>query len=126
MPLSSRHYACLFAMIALLGAAVRAFASDLVDVQPLTDRILMLHFKDGYVQHHLRGHPRTDERVIVDPLDVEAAVRPDSYRIECADDPAYRVPKSPARVSRKAKGTDFAWFVDRWVNDHAVNDRPDH
>lgn len=101
-------------------------ASDLVDVQPLTDRVIMLHFNDGHVEHHQRGRPRSDERVVSDPLEVAAASRPQSYLIECADDAAYRTPRSPLRVFRKSKGTDFAWFVDRWVGDHAENDRPDH
>lgn len=30
------------------------------------------------------------------------------------------------QVGRKSKGTDFAWFVDKWENGHAVNTRPDH
>jgi hypothetical protein len=32
-----------------------ATASELVDPQPLTERILMLHFNDGRVHHHQRG-----------------------------------------------------------------------
>ncbi len=56
-----------------------ASASDLVEVQPLTDRIVMLHFNDGYVQHHQRGQPRGEEKVFVDPLDMAAASRAESY-----------------------------------------------
>ena len=49
-----------------------AAASELVDFQPLTERILMLHFNDGHVQHHQRGEPRSAEKVFTDPLDVIA------------------------------------------------------
>ncbi len=98
----------------------------LVEVLPLVDRVLMLHFDEGHVVHHKRGQPRTDERVVARPLDTAAAGRPESYRITSADDPAYARPRSPESVGRKSKGTDFAWFVDRWENGHAVNTRPDH
>jgi endoglucanase len=108
----------------LAGGVCRA--SEVVDVLPLTDRIVMLHFDDGYVIHHKRGQARSDEQVIVDPLDVEAASRADSYQIVSTDDAAYGQPRNPVDVGRKSKGTDFAWFVDSWQNNRAVNTRPDH
>lgn len=101
-------------------------APELVDVLPLTDRVLVLHFDEGFVEHHRRGMARSDERVFAAPLDTEAAARPGSYALTSPDDPAYAGPRAPARVGRKSKGTDFAWFVDRWENGHAVNTRPDH
>jgi hypothetical protein len=97
-----------------------------VELLPLTDGILMLHLDEGHVVHHKRGQARGDETVVIFPLDTTAASKPATYRITSPDDPAYARPVGPARVGRKSKGTDFAWFVDRWENDHAVNDRPDH
>jgi hypothetical protein len=129
MPIGSAFLRTATAVTVLLLAVLAADvcrASDLVDVLPLTDRIVMLHFDDGYVVHHKRGQARSDEQVIVDPLDVEAASRPDSYGIASADDPAYAQPRTPADVGRKSKGTDFAWFVDTWQDNRAVNTRPDH
>ncbi|MCU0916102.1 MAG: hypothetical protein MUC88_16290, partial [Planctomycetes bacterium] len=117
--------AALAGSILAIGATL-ASASDVVEIQPLTDRIVMLHFQDGRVQHHPRGRPRSDERVFTDPLDVGAASQAPSYLIASPDDPAYHEGKSPSSVSRKSKGTDFAWFVDKWENGHAVNTRPDH
>lgn len=110
----------------VLFAATLAFGSDLVEISPLTDRILLLHFDDGYVIHHGKGQKRSDEKVVVSPLDVVAASRPESYVVVSSDDPAYRNAfVTPTRVFRKSKGTDFAWFVDRWEG-RAINDRPDH
>jgi len=80
-----------------------ATASELVEVQPLTERILMLHFNDGHVQHHLRGEPRSAEKVFTDPLDVVAAARAESYTVTSADDPAYRQKRLPLSVGRKSK-----------------------
>jgi hypothetical protein len=117
------------ATVALLSAVLCCSgvgASDLIAVQPLTGSIIMLHFDDGYVIHHKRGEPRTQEKVIVDPLDVKAASNTASYAIVSPDDPAYRTPTRPLKLFRKSKGTEFAWFVDSWVNNRAVNTRPDH
>jgi endoglucanase len=110
----------------LCFAAATAFGSDLIEVGPLTDRILLLHFKDGYVIHHKRGEARSHETVVTDPLDTRAATDPSSYRVSSNEDPSYVQFQQPTTVGRKSKGTDFAWFTDRWVDGHAVNDRPDH
>ncbi len=99
---------------------------QLVEVLPLDDRIVMLHFDEGHVVHHRRGMPRSDERVVASPLELTAAARATNYRITSSDDPAYAGPRAPDSVGRKSKGTDFAWFVNRWENGHAVNTRPDH
>ncbi|MFN3684586.1 MAG: glycoside hydrolase family 9 protein, partial [Fimbriimonadaceae bacterium] len=50
---------------------------------------------------------------------------PSAYSVSSTDDPAFGILK-PLRVSRKSKGTDFAWFVDAWIDGRAVNNRPDH
>jgi endoglucanase len=119
-------YLRLAMLSAVLLIAQAARASEVVDVLPLTDRIVMVHFNDGYVIHHKDGHPRSDEQVVVTPLDTAAASRPGSYAITSPDDPAYAAAQQPKEVGRKSKGMDFAWFVDTWVNGHAVNTRPDH
>ena len=111
-------------LVALM--VTRAPASELLEIQPLTDRIIMLHFKDGHVEHHQRGQSRSDEKVIVSPLDLAAASRTASYDISSTNDARFQEPRHPGRVGRKSKGTDFAWFVDKWEGDHAVNARPDH
>jgi hypothetical protein len=95
-------------------------ASELVEALPLTDRIVTLHFNDGHVEHHLRGQSRSDEKVMVNPLDTAAASKPSSYSISSPDDPRYAAKRNPKRVGRKSKGADFAWFVDKWENGHAV------
>jgi hypothetical protein len=114
----------LVGLLVLAGSSVDA--SDIVEVQPLTDQILMVHCDDGFVEHHKIGQPRSQEVVHVDPLDTAAAQETASYRLSSDDDPAYREPKRPTRVGRKSKGTDFAWFADTWEDGRAVNHRPDH
>ena len=100
--------------------------TELVEAMPLTDRILLLHFNEGHVVHHQRGQGRSNEQVIISPLDVTAATKPTTYSIRSLDDEQYCKAQAPVEVGRKSKGTDFAWFVDKWENGHAVNERPDH
>ena len=57
-----------------------ARASELLEVLPLTDQIIMLHFTDGHVIHHQRGQSRSDEKVLTDPLDIAAASSPETYQ----------------------------------------------
>ncbi|MBC8134567.1 MAG: hypothetical protein H8F28_01600, partial [Fibrella sp.] len=111
------------AVAALIPLAVcirSANATELVAVQPLTDRILMLHFDDGYVEHHRKGQPRSAEKVVTVPLDVDRAALPRSYRISSTDDAAFKQPLAPVRVGRKSKGTDFAWFADKFENGRVI------
>ena len=119
-----------FAVVICFGLALAtsgpSTGSDLIAIQPLTHGVIMLHFKDGRVEHHKRGEPRSQEKVVVSPLVVEAASKPAAYAVMSPDDPAYRTPQPPLRVGRKSKGTEFAWFVDQWINNRAVNTRPDH
>jgi endoglucanase len=96
---------------------------------PLTERILMVHVKEGHVVHHVKGKKRDEgERVVLKQLDVEAAGKPDAWTVKSADDPAFAAGLKPTRVGRKSKGTAFAWMVQGWdpKNNRAVNKDPDH
>jgi len=93
---------------------------------PLTETIVLVHYDEGWVEHHGRGQKKSDDVVHIEALDTVRADRPESYRISSPDDPAMKRPIMPVKVARKSKGTDFAWFVDEWRDNRAVNTRPDH
>ncbi len=101
-------------------------ASDIVEIVPITSQQLLVHFSDGRVIHHKHLQKRSDEKVIVDPLDVKRASSGEAYLVSCAADSFYEKGIAPEQAARKSKGMDFAWFVDRWEDGRAVNDRPDH
>lgn len=101
--------------------------TGVVNMRRADETTLVLHFRDGYVIHHRIGQKRSDEKVVLEsPLSVLLATDPANYTLASEDDPAFRVARRPIAVARKSKGTDFAWFADRWVDGRAVNDRPDH
>ncbi len=107
----------------LLAIASIGAAADVVSVLPLTDRIVMVHLNEGKVIHHKLGQKRSDEKVVIDPLDVVKATRPATFSLRSKGNGLGLEPKW---VGRKSKGTDFAWFIDRFENGFAINDRPDH
>src|SRR6185295_8530480 len=100
-----------------------------VEVLPLTERILMVHVKEGHVIHHQKGQKRDQgERVVLTQLDAAAASRAEAWTVSCPDDPNFKAGVNPQKVGRKSKGTDFAWMVQGWdpAKNRAVNRDPDH
>ncbi|RPI41076.1 MAG: hypothetical protein EHM46_06915, partial [Bacteroidetes bacterium] len=76
-----------------------AVGSDLVEVLPVTDRILRLTFDDGYVEN--RG---TGKDVVHSwPLDLKDAARTSSYLVISTGDPVFSGGLAPVRVGRKSK-----------------------
>jgi endoglucanase len=123
---AAKFHALPLILFLALYAPWLAQAAELLEASPLTDCILMLHFNEGHVIHHERGQSRSDEKVIISPLETEAASRTSTYAIRSPDDERYANARATTQVGRKSKGTDFAWFTDQWVDGHAVNARPDH
>src|SRR5687767_4894566 len=95
--------------------AVLLLSSMDVEVLPLTDRILMVHVKEGHAVHHAKGRKRDEgEKIVLTPLDVASACRPEAWTVTCAEDPNFAQGVRPLKVGRKSKGTDFAWMVQGW------------
>lgn len=97
----------------LVICAQSVFASNIISVTPLTDRILLVHFDDGEVIY--------PNELIVDRLNVEAAQLEESYTLTSSDDPDYQSGVSPTVVYRKTKGTEFVkdvpWNTEKWAFD---------
>jgi hypothetical protein len=98
---------CIF-LSAVLNQPVSLKASDLTDILPLTSRIIMLRFDDGYIRHY--GYHQTGESCVTYryPLDTAGASFIESYLIYSPDDPFYSVAMHPLQVGRKSKGHDFS------------------
>ena len=113
----------LIVLLISLDFAVKA--SDLVEVLPLNNQILMLHFDDGYAVYHQKGQARSNEKVIVELLNTAEAVKPLNYLLKSSDDANYTDGKNPSDIGRKTKGTEFTWICQSW-NNGCVNTSPDH
>ena len=120
--------AALLIPLLLWAFAAVAPAFDLVEALPLTERIVMVHIKEGHALHHQRGQQRTDrESVVLAPLDVAAASAMEAWTVAAAGDPAFAAGVHPLRIGRKSKGTDFAWMSE-WsqAESRVINSKPDH
>jgi len=111
--------------VLLFSVAIVAKPSDLVEVLPLTNQILMLHFDDGYAVYHKKGQQRSQESVVVELLNTTEAVKPVNYLLKSTDDSNYNPGKNPQDIGRKSKGTEFTWLCQSWANG-CINISPDH
>ena len=111
------------AILLFLKFAVKA--SDIVEVIPLTNKILMVHFDDGYAVYHKKGQTRSNERVVVELLNTTEAVKPLNYSLKSADDSHYTEGVNPINIGRKTKGTEFTWLCQAWAGG-CKNTSPDH
>lgn len=101
-----------------------ASASDLVEVLPLNNRILVLHFEDGsidYAQHDFLGGRGRDVKIIRSPLNTAVADTPGSYSITATGDTKYREGVQPLKVGRKSKTRGMPnWPPGEYVLEHWV------
>src|ERR1700759_5583629 len=111
----------------LFTLSARAF--DLVEALPLTERIVMVHIKEGHAVHHQKGESRDHgEKIVLTQLDTTAASRREAWTLTSTDDSNFAQGIHPEKIGRKSKGTDFAWMTQGWdgKNNRAVNTDPDH
>ncbi|MDX2187957.1 MAG: FN3 associated domain-containing protein [Opitutaceae bacterium] len=109
-PYSPRRLAFAGVAASLAAFTPLANASEIQEVIPLTEKILLVHFDDGAVKHHVKGEYRDSETFLNRiPLDTAAASSAASYTLKSADDAQYSTAKAPATVGRKSKGTD--WMI---------------
>lgn len=94
------YFRRLFLAAALLLTGIPVVqASEIVEIVPVTNRILLVVFDDGTV--HYPNDLQVDRLVIAEATDLT------SYTLTSSDDPAYAVPQHPSDVGRKTKGTEF-------------------
>ncbi|AQG81027.1 hypothetical protein AWR27_17890 [Spirosoma montaniterrae] len=113
-------------MGALLTAVSAVTAQQIVEVLPLTDRIVMVHLDEGFVNKHTLGQKRGDESVVRTELNVGLATTLTTYQLSSTNDPAYGTAKSPVDLGRKSKGTDYAFLCQNWGPNGCVNTDADH
>jgi len=116
LPATVRRLFCLALVVSQIASS-----ATILDVLPLTDRIVVVHFDEGHVLHSVAGQPWGPENVVVSVLNTNTASQTNSYQITSTNDPAYASALRPLQVGRKSKGTDFAWNGDpapRWTKEH--------
>ncbi|HNY92551.1 MAG TPA: hypothetical protein PKM23_13595, partial [bacterium] len=83
-------------------------AADLIRIQPVTDKILVLYFSEGHIDYFGIGQERSrGNRVYYSRLDTAAAAVLSNYIISSPDDIRYQTGQGPIAIGRKAKGESF-------------------
>ncbi len=82
-----------------IAFSLSLFGSDVKEVLPLCDRIILVTFDDGTVNY--------PNDLQVDRLNLTLAVDPGSYLLSSLDDADFTTGKNPAEIGRKSKGTEF-------------------
>ncbi len=85
-----------------------------LELRPLTNKILMLHFDEGSVDYPMNGQSADNYQVNRQALNIPAASALANYSIESADDPNYSSEQSPTNLYRKSKPTEFTNSCDTW------------
>lgn len=110
--------------VVLFAATGVASASDLVEVLPVNDRILMLHFQDGYIdysRHDYIGGRGRDVTIVRSPLNTTMAERSSSYTLTSTGDANYGTGVQPLRVGRKSKTNGMPnWPPGEYVLEHWI------
>ncbi|PWH17696.1 MAG: hypothetical protein DDG60_01600 [Anaerolineae bacterium] len=87
-------------------------------VGPVTDSILMLHFRDGEYRYNKRNPASLIWR---DMLDTNLARLTDTYTITSPDDSDYADGQAPLRAGIKSKPTGFeGMYLSKYISDHWV------
>lgn len=103
-------------MLCMLWIFGSVSAAHLKEVIPITNKIIMLKFVDGYIDHHNLGQKRLDDRVILfegGRLNADAAKNRTSYGLYCAEDSYYSSLKQPVGVGYNLR-IEQSWDMDHY------------
>ncbi len=80
---------------------------DLIKVSPVTDKILMLHLKDGHIDTYGTWESVQDNVLYHDPTDLEEVTQMKNYLLTSPDDKNYSSNRNPVNIGRKSKGLEY-------------------
>ncbi|MEH0152617.1 Ig-like domain-containing protein [Limibacter armeniacum] len=94
-------------MVFLVIASLPAWASDLVNVMPVTDKILMVYLEDGHIDYYGSGQGISNNVTYYSPTVISEATKLSNYLLSSPDDSNYSTAKSPINLGRKSKGIEY-------------------
>ena len=99
----------------------RLMASDIVEIIPVTDQIIMIKFSDGYIKYNKKGEAADKTKAYKYPLDLNFASLAGSYAITSTDDANYSTLVSLLKVGRKSKPNGISNLCN-WNGAGCIND----
>jgi hypothetical protein len=91
-----------------------SYSADWIEVSPVTGKIIMLKFDDGYIEKHGYHESGNQDESFLWYLNTERADNPMIYSISSPDDANYNNALNPVNLGRKSKGHDFSKKYERW------------
>jgi len=112
------------ALFCVVHYPTSGFASKIIEILPVTEQILMVHFDDGYLDYSLHdyvGGSGRDVKIINNPLDLEQALLKKSYRLFSQQDENYASGLHPVDIGRKSKTEGMPnWPPHTYIYEHWV------
>ena len=80
---------------------------DLMSISPVTDKILMIHIRDGHIITY-GLHERPEDNITFHaPTNLDRALQTSRYTLFSEDDPNYTDGRHPVNIGRKSKGSEY-------------------
>ena len=97
-------------------------SGDLMHILPVTDRMLMVHIRDGHIDTYGIGQNISHNRVYHSPTNLDRALEKANYYISSPDDGRYSSPLNPVNIGRKSKGWEYqdAWNPPPYIWQHWI------
>ena len=84
-----------------------ALASDVVEVLPITDKIIRIYLVDGHIDSYGPGETYANNITYINATDIGKASTLSTYSITSSDDSYYATSRNPINLGRKSKAEDY-------------------
>ncbi len=97
-----------FAAVFLISLINSLHSADLIRIQPITNKILVVHFDEGHIDYFGIHQDRFNgNKIYFETLSGTGATFMSNYTITSPDDEQYSQAQTPVAIGRKTKGVDF-------------------
>jgi hypothetical protein len=94
-------------LLLLLTVPLALRASDLMDVVPVTNKILMVYIRDGHIDSYGIGQGPGNNITYQNATNLTLAMTLSRYSITSSGDGNYATAKNPINIGRKSKAVDY-------------------
>lgn len=107
---------------AVFSQSDHSTGGDLMSISPVTDKILMLHIRDGHITTYGVNQGPDDNVIYHSPINLGRAENPQNYTITSTDDDNYSDGLHPIHIGRKSKGLEYqnGWDDPPFIMQHWI------
>lgn len=107
---------------AIIAQPGNPMVGDLMNVSPVTDKILMIHIRDGHIITYGVNQGPDDNIIYHSPTDLDLAMNPENYTVTSINDLNYSDGLHPINIGRKSKGLEYqnGWDNPPYIMQHWI------